>query len=97
FRYRLAQPALLEVAVFDRETGLPLPGFGLSDHVVALAPDRTVAGARGDLTLTLPTGGNDDVVALVLDAATNVPLAIDTVVNVAVGDVFLAGGQSNMS
>jgi hypothetical protein len=98
FRYRLAQPARLEVALIAQSTGVALPGFGFADHTAPLAADTSDAGASGSLTLpAVPQGGNYDLAARVVDATTGVVLVTDTTHSLAVGDVFLAAGQSNMS
>src|SRR5262249_34898884 len=58
----------------------------------------SAAGASGALMLGgVPQGGNYDLAARVVDATSGAVLVTDTTRNLAVGDVFLAAGQSNMS
>jgi hypothetical protein len=98
FRYRLADAARLEVALIDQVTGAALSGFGFADHPLALAVDTTATGARGSLVLAgVPQGGNYDLAARVVSPTSGAVLLTDTTRNLAVGDVFLAAGQSNMA
>lgn len=96
FFHRLGEPGRAEARLVGSIGQAPLPGFDWGDHVVPLgpAPQGEVAG----LTLpSVPAGGNYDLeVRLVRDSDSAV-LASDAVVEIAVGDVFLAAGQSNMS
>ncbi|UCF67405.1 MAG: hypothetical protein JSV80_16810 [Acidobacteriota bacterium] len=96
YAYRVADAAILEVRVVESASGVPLIGHDFADHRFELpaAPD----GADGEVTLeAVPAGGNYDVEARLLDEAADAELGADAVVSIAVGDVFLAAGQSNMS
>jgi hypothetical protein len=97
-RFRLARPGCLEVGVLDQTTGAPLPGHGYPDQIRLLAADPSPGGSATSVDLAaVPQGGPYRVVARIVDPATGVVLASDAVHDVAVGDVFLAAGQSNMS
>lgn len=95
FYYRLAEPGRVQARVVPAGGGGALPGFDWGDHAVAVP---AADGAGGTLDLAgVPAGGNYDVeVRLVRDADGSV-LGTQTLREIAVGDVFLAGGQSNMS
>ncbi len=96
FAYRAAAPVRLEARVVETATGAPLPGHDFADHGWDLdpAPD----GASGQVTIPgVPAGGNYDVEARLVDPSDDALLGEDAVVEIAVGDVFLAVGQSNMA
>lgn len=93
--YRAAGPARLEVRVEARATGLALPGHDFGDHVRVL-PEAD--GGRAHVEVGgVPTGGNYDLVVRLVDVATNQVLGQRTCREIAVGDVYLAIGQSNMA
>lgn len=95
FFYRAADPAQVEIRVVDTGTGLPLPGHGFSDHVHPLPASP---GSHHRIVLPdVPEGGNYHLEARLVDAATLALLGSDAAEEIAVGDVFLAAGQSNMS
>src|SRR5262249_50935803 len=97
-RYRLPAGGRLEVAVLAQPSGVALPGHGFSDHTLLLAPVASPEGSSATVTLAaVPQGGNYDLVARVVDPASGAILGTDTAHDLAVGDVFLAAGQSNMS
>jgi hypothetical protein len=94
--YRSAGATRLEVRLVESANGAALPGFDWADHAFPLSP--APAGATASFALdAVPAGGNYDLEARLVDAATDEVLGTDTVAEVAVGDVFLAIGQSNMS
>jgi|SRR5262245_16529133 len=97
-RYRLAGAGRLEVAVIAQANGAPLPGHDFPDHVQALPRAAAIAGVVTTITVAgVPQGGNYDLLARVVDPSTGAVLLTDAVHSLAVGDVFLAAGQSNMS
>ncbi len=95
FYYRLDSPGRAQARIARSTTGVVLPGHDWSDHEAALG---AAEGASGSLDLAgVPTGGNYDIdVRLVRDEDSAV-LGEGSILEIAVGDVFLAGGQSNMS
>ncbi len=94
--YRAEGPARLELRLVESASGAPLPGFGWADHAVDLS--TAPGGAVMSLLLEdVPAGGNYDLEARLVDASTEEILGSDAVAELAVGDVFLAAGQSNMS
>jgi hypothetical protein len=95
FFYRASADARLEIRVVSSDTGLPLPGHGFADHVHPL-PASTGSHRRVVLP-AVPEGGNYDLEARLLDASSLALLGEDAAEEIAVGDVFLAAGQSNMS
>jgi hypothetical protein len=98
FRYRVGTTVRVEAAVIDPATGAALPGHDYADHTTILAPATDPGGADGVLDVAgIPQGGNYDLALRAVDAGSGETLASDTVRSLAVGDVFLAAGQSNMS
>ncbi len=98
FHYRLAHAARVEVALIAQATGAALSGFGFAEHALTLDVDTTDGGGSGSLVLAgVPQGGNYDLAARIVNPTSGVVLLTDTTRNLAVGDVFLAAGQSNMS
>lgn len=92
--YRLPAGGTAGAWIVRSATGAPVPGFGLGEHVLAL-PARSTG--RFDFVLPrVPAGGNYDVMVGVLDAAGNA-VGVESLHEVAVGDVYVAAGQSNMS
>jgi sialate O-acetylesterase len=96
FSYRATADVRLEVRVVDLGTGLPLPGFDFADQSFTL-PAAPGGAADSRTLLDVPEGGNYDLEARIVDPGTSNVLGSDTATNLAVGDVFLAAGQSNMS
>lgn len=96
FAYRSEGPARLELRLVESASGIPLPGFDWADRPAGLS--AAPLGAAVSLSLdAVPAGGNYDLEARLIDVATDGILGSDAVVEIAVGDVFLAAGQSNMS
>jgi hypothetical protein len=94
--YRAQGAARLDVRIVESANGAPLPGFDWADHAFPLS--AAPAGATASFALdAVPAGGNYDLEARLVDAATEQVLGTDAVAEIAVGDVFLAIGQSNMS
>jgi hypothetical protein len=95
FWHRLPDGGTAQARVVSAADGSTLPGHDYADHAAALAP--APAGASATLLVEgVPAGGNYDVHLRLLgpDGAV-VAQAVRR--DVAVGDVWLAAGQSNMS
>ena len=91
---RLASPGKLQARVVPAGGGGALLGHDWTDHQLALG---AVDGGEADLDVTaVPAGGNYDVEVRLVRDSDGAVLAEDAVREVGVGDVFLAGGQSNM-
>jgi len=93
FYYQLDSDGVVEARVLDSITRIVLPGHDWTDHSKPLP-----ASPGGFDTLDVagvPTGGNYDLeMRLTISGAL---LAQDKLAELAVGDVYLAGGQSNMT
>jgi hypothetical protein len=96
FFYRAAAEVRLELRLADNQTGVPLAGFDFADRSFLLP--AAPGGATDSRTLVgVPEGGNYDLDARLVDPLSSNVLGQETVTSLAVGDVFLAVGQSNMS
>lgn len=97
-RYRSGAGRRVEVRLAGSDGGGVLAGHDFADHAWPVPAEGSPGGAllRTDAA-GVPAGGNYDVDARLVDADTGAVLARDRVDAVAVGDVFLAAGQSNMS
>jgi len=96
FAYRAGLPVRLEVRIVETATGGPLPDHGFADHSwdLGAAPD----GMSVEVSIgNVPAGGNYDLEARLVDPSDGSVLGEETVSSIAVGDVFLAVGQSNMA
>ncbi|MBP7148542.1 MAG: thrombospondin type 3 repeat-containing protein [Acidobacteria bacterium] len=94
--YRADEPARIEVRLVEHDSGVVVPGFDYADHAWPLGPAPN--GAVADFTLPdVPQGGNYDLEARLLRASDGLLLGEDAALDIGVGDVFLATGQSNMS
>lgn len=93
--YRLAEAGKLQARVIPSGGGAALLGHDWTDHESALA---VADGAEGLLAIDqVPAGGNYDVEVRLVRTRDSAVLGQDALQEIAVGDVFLAGGQSNMS
>jgi hypothetical protein len=98
FRYRLGKPVRVEAAVLDAATGAVLAGHDYANHTTSQPRATDPTGADGVLEVAgIPQGGNYDLVVRAVDLDSGATLASDVARFLAVGDVFLAAGQSNMS
>jgi hypothetical protein len=94
--YRSEAAARLEARVVHAGTASALPGFDWADHALPLG--AAPGGAPAEAVLAdVPQGGNYDVEVRLVRASDGAVLGAGVIEEVAVGDVFLAGGQSNMS
>lgn len=96
FYYRATEPVRVEARVVLSTTGVALAGFDWADHAIALDP--APSGGAGELTLAdVPAGGNYDVEVRLVRVADGATLGTGSIDAIGVGEVFVAGGQSNMS
>lgn len=96
FHHRLADDARLRVSVVDSRTRLPLPGHDFGDHEFVLA--ASPSGAEATVSVSgVPAGGNYDLELRLVRESDGVTVAGDFLSQLAVGDVFVCGGQSNMA
>lgn len=95
FSYRMLEDGVVRARVVDYLSRNPIPGHDWGVHEVALARANPGEGAldmRG-----VPTGGAYDVEVELLRASDRMIVDGDVITKLAVGDVYLAAGQSNMS
>ncbi len=108
FLYRAGARARVEARVVYAGSVVPVPGHDWGVHALELAKSSPLAEstppvsprplARGELRVVgVPTGGNYDVEVRLVDVESGAILDQDALSEVAVGDVYLALGQSNMS
>lgn len=96
FAWRTDEPARMRAAIVSSATRLPLPGHDFADHAIDLP--AAPAGAFGEIVLAgVPEGGNYDVEARLERPSDGSALGGGVIREIAVGDVWLAAGQSNMS
>ncbi|HEX6851450.1 MAG TPA: sialate O-acetylesterase [Candidatus Polarisedimenticolaceae bacterium] len=96
FYYRASEAVRVEARVVVSKTGTVLTGFDWADHAATLA--AAPSGAAGELTVSdVPAGGNYDVEVRLVRVSDAAVLATGSIDEIGVGEVFLAGGQSNMS
>ncbi|MEE4300061.1 MAG: sialate O-acetylesterase, partial [Pseudomonadales bacterium] len=89
------EPATLEVQLSESGGGPILPGFSFAEQSFALA--AAPLGASAEISLAeVPEGGNYDLEARLVRDADGAILGEAGLVELAVGEVFLASGQSNM-
>jgi len=94
--HRLDGPGRAQFRVVRSLGGAVLAGFDWTDHEVVLgaAPE----GAPIETVLPgVPAGGNYDVEVRLVRDADGAIVAQDAIAEIAVGDVWISGGQSNMS
>ena len=93
--YRSSDPVTFQARVVPAGGGAALPGHDWTDHQTPLAASDGVAVSL-DLA-GVPAGGNYDVETRLVRTSDAAVIGQDALREIAVGDVFLAGGQSNMS
>jgi hypothetical protein len=95
FYYRLSEAGRLQARVVHSSSGGVLPDHDWTDHEILL---DTTDGVPGSLDVTgVPTGGNYDVEVRLIRDSDEAVIGEAVLARIAVGDVYVAGGQSNMS
>ncbi len=93
--YALANPGELQARLVLARTGETLPGQDYTDNAWPLAASE---GEGIELQIDqVPTGGNYHVLLRLVDELSGDIVAETSIEEVAVGDVYLAAGQSNMA
>jgi sialate O-acetylesterase len=94
--YRASAAVRLETRLSESTSGATLPGFDFDDAPIDLEP--APSGAVSSSTIDdVPEGGNYELTIRLVDIESGAILGEESVSELAVGDVFLAAGQSNMS
>jgi len=93
--YRLAVEGRLEARVVEAGTTSVVPGHGWSAH--ALTVPAADAGRVAFAVSGVPTGGNYDIDVRLVEPGTGQVLGTGRLSEVAVGDLYLCIGQSNMA
>ncbi len=94
-QYEAAASARLEARVVNAGTQSVLPGHDFADHTIPAPP--TSGGVLELAVRGVPTGGNYDVEVRLVDTASSVTRGSGRLREVAVGDLYLCIGQSNMA
>ena len=92
---RLQGPGAVEARIVHSDNGVVLPGYDFADHRQAVPSSPEGRNFHMDLS-GVPVGGNYDIQVRLLDQA-EVLLTQVGVTDIAVGDVYICAGQSNMS
>jgi hypothetical protein len=95
FFYRQVAAGRAQARVVDAGTTNVLPGHNYTDHQLLLP--AAGAGAAELAVVNVPTGGNYDVQVRLVRDSDNAVLGESSLSQIAVGDVYVAAGQSNMS
>lgn len=96
FAYRASESGRVRARVVASATRAVLPGHDWTDHVVPVPATAGAATVVMDVA-GVPTGGNYDVELELRRDRDFLVLGSGFVAQVAVGDVWVAGGQSNMA
>jgi sialate O-acetylesterase len=95
FFYRQLEAGRVQARVVDAGTSSVLPGHDYTDHQLVLP---AAGGGAAELPIAnVRSGGNYDVQVRLVRVSDSAVLGQGTLSQVAVGDVFIAAGQSNMS
>ena len=95
FYYNLEEPGTAQVRLVRASNGQPLPGFDWIDHELALP---VASGGSGESALAaVPAGGNYNVEVRISRDSDGMIMGTGSIDQIGVGEVFLAGGQSNMT
>ncbi|MBD3868551.1 MAG: hypothetical protein IFK94_10550 [Acidobacteria bacterium] len=96
FFHRIDQQGRAQARLVHSVGGSVLPGFDWADHELPLP--AAPGGGEGELMLaSVPAGGNYDVELRMVRDSDGAVIAQDALLELAVGDIWVSGGQSNMS